>query len=259
MHRHPLKVFMRWLLDFPTAKVDKYHDMGMADSAEIEDGFREKVTRNDAVHMSMNESRPWYRRALGGFLWIREVPFLLENVSDGSRADSDSELLKLPYNPTVAPTQILGGQPHNQLASRGWSSRSAQGQEWPRATQLPKPLLIGRRKNDVQNLVDVVVHRGAQPEQFRSLRRGRDNPTGFDTRPEHPNLRFKQLNPRVVSGTHPLRHQSHQRIKHGIHRNSFRFGNVPKKPDNTGRLTMDTFPNPQAPPDLRVFPERKSR
>ena len=249
----------RTRIDLSTAQMDKYKDIGIADSTESEDGLRKKVTGDDAVHVSVNKGRPWYGRVLSGLLWLGEVPLLLENVSDRGRADSDSKFFEFPYDPTIPPTQIFGGQPHNQLASRERSSGSAQRKERPRATRLPKPLPISSWKNNVQNLIDVMVHRGAQPEQFRSLCRRRDNPTGFDTSPEHPNLRFKQLNPRVVSGTHPLRHHGHQRIKYGIHRNSFPFGNVAKRPDNTGCLTMDTFPNPQAPRDLRVFPEKKSR
>ena len=259
---HPFRIRMiraRIRIDSSTSQMNEDEDISMADTSESEDGLREKVTGDDAVHLSVSEGRPWKRRVLGGLLWLREVPFLSENVSDCSRADSDSKLLEFSYDPTVSPAQILGGQSHDQLASRGWSSGSAQRPERSHATQLTKPLPIGSRKDDVHDFVDVMVHRGPQPEQFRSLRRGRDNPTRFDTRPEHPNLRFEQLDSCVVSGTHPLRHQGHQRIKYGIHRDSFRFGNVLKRPKNTGCRALDTFPNPQAPQDLRVFREKKSR
>ena len=63
-------------------------------------------------------------------------------------------------------------------------------------------------------MVHSVGHCGVQPQQFRFLRGGRDDSTALDTRPEHSNLRFKRLHPRGVSGTHPPRHQGHQRIKY---------------------------------------------
>ncbi len=95
----------------------------------------------------------------------------------------------------------------------------------------------------MHDLPDIVVHRRAQPKQLRPLLRRRHNPARIDAGAQHPNLRFEQLHPGVVSGTHPLRQKYQDRIENGIHPKSFRLEISLKRPKNTGWRAVDTFPN----------------
>ena len=124
----------------------------------------------------------------------------------------------------------------------------------------PPVFASGRRFfTALAELTNVVVHRRAQPKQLGSFLRRRHNPARIDARAQHPNLSLKQLNPRVVSGTHPLRQKYQYRVENRIHTNSFRLETSFKRPKNTGNSAVDTFPNPLAPGGFRVFPERNSR
>ena len=125
---------------------------------------------------------------------------------------------------------------------------------WPKKTQesarrlgskqLSQPFSIGGWQDDVHDLTDLVIHRRSPPKQLRSFLSRRHNPARIDARAQHSNLSLKQLHPRVVSGTHPLRQKYKYRVENGIHPISFRSEASLKKPKNTGWRAVDTFPNP---------------
>lgn len=68
------------------------------------------------------------------------------------------------------------------------------------AADLSNPFPVGRRHDDVHDLVDVVVHRGYQPKKLRPLLRRRHNPVGIDSCARYVNLSIEQPQLGVVPG-----------------------------------------------------------
>ena len=204
--------------------------------------------------MCVDKGRPGDRRSLNSFLRVREVTLPFKDVSDGSRADTDTQLLEFPKDATISPAKVLTCESQDQITRGKRCARSARGLIGTPSTQLPQPLSVRLRYDDVHQFANVMVHRRTQPEQLGPFSGSGYNSACIHPNAEHADLRLKKLHPCVVSRTHPLRRQRHQRKKYGIHPASFRFENVAKRPKNTGYGAVAIFPNHQVIPGLRQIP-----
>ena len=231
----------RTAIDFSRTQMNKHEYICVTYPAQREYSLGKEIARNDAVKLGVNKGRPGDRRSLSSFLGIGKVTLSFKDVTDGSRSDADTQFLEFPKDTTVSPAKILPRESQDQVTRSKRCARSSGRLVGAPSTQLPQPLPVGFRYDDVHQFSNIMVHRRTQPKQLRPF-----PGSGHDTARVHPsaqdaNLRLKKLNPSVVSGAQPLRHELHERENETIHRNSFRVGKSAKRPNIEGYTPRPMF------------------
>ena len=195
--------------DFSSTQMNKHKYIGVAYPAEREYSFRKEIASNYSFNMGMDKGRPGYGRSLSSFLGIGNVTLPFKDVSDGGRADADTQFLEFSEDTTVSPAEILPGQSQDQVTRREGRAGSTGKLVCTPSTQLPQPLSVRSRNDNVHQFANVVVYRRTQSKQFHPFSGSRHNSACIDPSAEHSDLRLKKLNPSVVSGPQPLCHELH--------------------------------------------------
>ena len=111
---------------------------------------------------------------------------------------------------TVAPADVLPGEPKNEPPPDGADPRATDATRLSTSLPLPNAAAAGLVGDDPQDVIDVVTEFASDAEQVGSILRTEDDAVPVELATEHFNLSKEDADPGVATGLEALEEEVHQ-------------------------------------------------